>query len=234
MMSRSAFAISILAAGCWIEMIRHHTAGEHLASDPSALTLAGDFLPWMAMVGAMMLPITIPAVDDVMRRSYRRRRLIAAMEYVVGYMACWGMVGAIFVLLRLHPRMHDRHLAALGCLLAALWALLPVRRVWFAQCHRQIPLCPEGWRADWDAVRQGATHGIPCVKMCWLLMVACGISEHDWVMMIGGAALAVLEKRMFRLNRAPIVVGSLALAAWFLAQVALYPNQHLPPQSHHH
>jgi hypothetical protein len=62
-------------------------------------------------------------------------------------------------------------------------------------------------------------------------MVACGFSEHDWGLMIGGTALAVWEKRMFRLNRTPIVVGSLTLAAWFLVQVVV---QHMPAQSQHH
>ncbi len=213
-------------------MICHHPAGG-LAPGPSPSKLSDDLLTWMIMVGAMMLPTSLPAVNDVMRRSYRRRRLVAATEYLVGYLGCWGMVGAIFVLLRLHPQIQDRHFAALGCMLAALWALLPVRRIWFAQCHRQIPLCPTGWRADWDAIRQGATQGVPCVKMCWLLMVVCAVSEHDWVMMIGGTTLAVWEKRMFRLNRTPIVVGSLTLTAWFMVKVALDPNHHLWSLHHH-
>ncbi|MGH7136215.1 MAG: DUF2182 domain-containing protein [Pirellulales bacterium] len=233
-MSPPTIAIAILAAVCWFAMIWRHAAGEHFASGPTPSTLADDFLGWIVMAGAMMLPTTLPAVDDVMRRSYRRRRWISAMEYVVGYMLCWEIVGAMFVLLRLHPMMHDRHLVVLGCLLAGLWVVFPVRRIWFAQCHRQIPLCPTGWRADWDAIRQGVTQGVPCVKMCWLLMVACGISGHDWVMMMGGTALAVCEKRMFRLNRAPIAIGSLTLAAWFLAQIALQHNQHIPAQSHLH
>jgi predicted metal-binding membrane protein len=223
-----------LAAACWIGMILHHALGDHFTSDPSLSSLSYDFLAWMVMIGAMMLPTTLPAVDDVMRRSYRRRRLTAAVEFALGYMVCWGAAGSIFLLLRLHSPMNDRLATALVCLLAALWALLPVRRIWFAQCHRQIPLCPVGWRADWDSVRQGATQGVPCVKMCWLLMVACGISGHDWVMMIGGTVLAVKEKRMFRLNRAPIVVGSIMLAAWFLIQVARQPDSDLPLQNHHH
>ncbi len=223
-----------LAAVCWIGMILLHAAWGHFASDSTVLRPAADFLAWMLMAGAMMLPTTLPAVDDVTRRSYRRRRLIAAVEYVAGYMACWGTAGALFVLLRLHPLAHDRGAATLACLLAALWALLPERRIWFAQCHRQIPLCPAGWRADWDAFRQGTTQGVPCVKMCWLLMLACGISEHDWVMMIGGTILAVREKRTFRLNRSPILVGSLALAVWLLVRVTFEAAPQFPSHSHHH
>jgi hypothetical protein len=64
-------------------------------------------------------------------------------------------------------------------------------------------------------------------------MMACGVSEHDWVMMIGGTTLAIWEKRMFRLNRAPILVGSLTLAAWLVVKLALDPNQHLWGHHHH-
>jgi len=38
------------------------------------------------------------------------------------------------------------------------------------------------------------------------------------VVMIGGATLAAAEKRMFRLNRKPLIFGALALAAWILVK----------------
>ena len=218
----SAIPILVLSAACWVGMIRYHAAGYHCFICGS---FVGDLFAWMLMVGAMMLPMTLPAIDDVSRRTYRQQRVVATSEYVIGYLSCWAVAGMVFAVLRLHPLMHERFCVVLACLLAALWALLPARRIWFVQCHVQIPLCPVGWRAHWDAFRQGATQGIPCVKMCWVLMVACGISGHDWVMMIGGTVLAIREKRMFRLNRATLVVGSLILAVWFLGARAM--------ESHH-
>jgi hypothetical protein len=44
-------------------------------------------------------------------------------------------------------------------------------------------------------------------------MFACTATGHAVGMMVGGAALAAIEKGMFRLKRLPLVVGSLALAA---------------------
>jgi hypothetical protein len=120
------------------------------------------------------------------------------------------------------PLAHDLRTAATLCLLAAAWAALPVRALWFMRCHRQIPLSPSGLRADLDAVRQGSVHGIPCLKMYWPLMFACGITGHDLIVMTGGTVLAVAEKRMFRLKRKPLVYGCFALAAWILARWVLF------------
>lgn len=181
-------------------------------------TPAADLILWMVMVAAMMLPTTTAAVRDVATRSFRNRRLRVVLEYIFGYTACWILAGTVFVLLRIHPLAHDLRTAAALCLLAAVWTMLPVRAHWFVRCHRQIPLCPSGPRADLDALRQGAVHGTPCIKMCWPLMFACGITGHDLVVMIGGAVLAAAEKRMFRLDRKPLVIGAFAMAAWILAK----------------
>ncbi len=225
-------AVGLFAACCWIGMILRHGAREHFVLHSSLSAPAADFFDWMLMVGAMMLPTTLPAIDDVVRRSYRRRRWRATLEYAVGYSACWGIAGVAFALLRLHPSLHDRRIAALACLLAAVWAFLPARRIWFARCHRQIPLGPVGWRADWDALRQGAAHGVPCIPMCWLLMAACGIADHDWLVMLGATALAIWEKRMFRPYRPPNVVGSLIFAAWLFAIASPHPDSVASPSFH--
>ncbi len=98
------------------------------------------------MVGAMMLPTTAPAVRDIATRSYRSRRSRSVLEYLCGYMACWLLAGVAFAFLRTCPLAHDLRTAATLCLLAAAWAVLPARALWFVRCHRQIPLCPSGPR----------------------------------------------------------------------------------------
>ncbi len=181
-------------------------------------TRAADLALWMVMVGAMMLPTTTAAVRDVAQRSYRSMRPRVVSGYIVGYLACWILAGAVFSILRIYPVAHDLRTAALLCLFAAAWMRFPIHTRWFMQCHRQIPLCPSGPRADLDAFRQGAVHGTPCLKMCWPLMFACAITGHDFVVMIGGSVLAAVEKRMFRLDRKPLVLGAFALAAWILVK----------------
>ena len=211
-----------VAAFSWGWMFWEATAAQRLSCCGPRPTMAADFASWLVMVGAMMLPTTTAAVQDVAARSYRYRRPWAVLEYTLGYAICWILLGGVFAFFRMHPLAHDLRTAAVLCILAAAWAVLPVRRLWFASCHRQIPLCPAGPRADLDAVRQGAVHGMPCVKMCWPLMFACAITGHDLVVMASGTVLAFAEKRMFRLNRKPLVLGSIALSVWILVKLAVF------------
>lgn len=212
---RVLLAIAVLA---WAWMLGEAATARRLSCcDPHPSRLA-DLTSWALMIAAMMLPATLPAARDVGARSYRCRRIRSVVEYMIGYAACWAPIGLAFVAFRSFDLAHDPRTAAAFAILAAAWAALPIRTRWFNLCHRPIPLCPVGWRADCDALRQGAVHGVPCVKMCWPLMFACAVSGHDMILMIGGAWLALAEKRMFRLNRRPLILGSLALAAWLLVK----------------
>jgi predicted metal-binding membrane protein len=207
-----------VAAVLWAWMLLEAASARSVSCCAPFPTKAADLTAWMAMIGAMMLPTTTAAVRDIAGRSYRARRPLAVIEYLVGYLACWTLAGVVFVVARGWPLSHDLRTAATLCLLAAAWTALPIRAFWFMRCHRQIPLCPTGARADLDAVRQGAVHGIPCLKMCWPLMFACGMTGHDLIVMTGGTILAVAEKKMFRLKRKPLILGCVALAAWLFAR----------------
>jgi predicted metal-binding membrane protein len=215
LIERLVLAIASLSWGCMI--FEAGGSGRLSCCEPHPTTVV-EIRAWMLMVAAMMLPTTTFAVRDVAIRSFRSRRLRAVLGYLSGYMTCWFLAGTVFLLIRLHPLAHDTRIAAALCLLSAFWAMLPARALWFTRCHRQIPLCPSGLRADLDTFHQGAFHGTFCVKMCWPLMFACGITGHDIVVMIGGAALAVSEKRMFRLDRKPLVLGALTLGVWVLVK----------------
>jgi hypothetical protein len=203
-----------LAAIAWLSMFAEAAAARRLSCCGPHPSTARDFASWIAMAGAMMLPTTVYAVRDVAMRSYYNRRLRAVFGYIVGYLCCWLMTGAVFSFLRKSPVAHDLRTAAGLFLLAGAWVMLPIRSQWFARCHRQIPLSPSGLRADLDTARQGIVHGIPCIYTCWLPMFACAITGHDLLVMTGGTILALAEKRMYRLNRKPLVIGTLALAAW--------------------
>jgi predicted metal-binding membrane protein len=203
-----------LAALLWLWMLGDAASMRRISCCEPFPTSVADFTSWMVMVGAMMLPTTTPAVRDVATRSYRNRRPRAVLGYLFGYLTCWLLAGIVFVYLRTYPLAHDLRTAATLCILAAVWVALPARALWLVRCHRQIPLCPTGPHADLDAIHQGAVHGVPCLKICWPMMFACGITGHDLVVMTGGTVLAIAEKRMFRLRRRPLVIGCIVLAAW--------------------
>src|SRR6185369_11084639 len=158
---------------------------------------------------------------DVAARSYRNRRWRAVLGYLVGYAACWIGLGAIFAVLRLWPWAHSLTTAAALCFVSAAWAFVPARALCFARCHRQIPLAPVGLRADVDVFRQGVVQCVPCIKMCWMLMVACAITGHDLALMAGGTLMTTAEMRMFRLNRRFIVLGSVGLGMWVIVKMAI-------------
>lgn len=218
-LERLIIAISVLS---WGWMIFEAVSSRRLSCCTPHPTLVVEFRSWILMIAAMMLPNTAFAIRDVADRSFRTRRPRAVLGYISGYLLCWILGGMVFLLIRLHPLAHDLRMAAMTCLFASLWTFLPQRALWRMDCHRQIPLCPSGLQADLDTVRQGVLHGTSCVKMCWPLMFACGISGHDLPMMFGGSVLAVSEKRMFRLDRKPLILGSLILGAWMFAKSALF------------
>ncbi len=207
---------SVLSAVSWAWILSHSARAQRFTCCQPHPSSSEEMSAWMLMVGAMMVPTTFLSLENISLRSYRARRLRAVAAYLLGYVSCWLALGVAVVAARLLPVAHNPRAAPLLCAIAACWYVLPRRERWHRMCHRQIVLRPVGWDADWDALRQGAVNGAPCVAMCWPLMVACALTDHNLVMMVGGTALVFYEKRMFRLRRLPLFVGAIALAGWTL------------------
>lgn len=153
-------AITLVVAS-WGYMLTEAMAARRLSCCTPHPTLGEDALAWLGMTLAMMVPTRIASVRDVARRSYRTRRLRAVTGYLFGYLAWWCLLGAAVVVVRRFSFLHEPRTATLLCVVGAVWVLLPVRERWFRACHRRIPLCPVGWRADLDALRQGLVNGAP-------------------------------------------------------------------------
>lgn len=209
-----------IAAVAWTEIVvsaalSHRTAccGPH----PSILAELGA---WCTMVAAMMLPTIVASLRDVSARSYRVRRVRAVLACIAGYLVCWLAAGVPLLALRPFGLAQHRWWMVALCGAAALWPLLPRRARWWRSCHRTIPLCPVGRRADYDAARQGIVIGRPCVAMCWPLMAICALTGHNIFVMIGGTVLALVERRMFRLERGRLFVGTLFVSLLVVAIMA--------------
>ncbi len=206
-------ALVVLA---WASMLGQALLARRLhccAPHPSA---AEDLLAWMEMVVAMMVPTVLPNLRDLSLRSYRARRARAVIAYLLGYLGWWTLLGLAFLAARQLEVAHDNRVATALCVVAAAWVFHPSRDRWHRQCHLRTALYPVGLRADLDALRQGMTNGAPCVAMCWPLMLACAVTGHNLFLMVGGLALGLYERRMFRLRLRPLVIGALLLAIWSL------------------
>jgi predicted metal-binding integral membrane protein DUF2182 len=210
----------VLALGAWSWMLMGALEAGHLRCCTSCGSALEELAGWLGMVIAMMMPNTLDALREVSARSYRQRRVRAVSGYLLGYLGPWALVGVLLLVFGQWSVARDLRVALALGLFGAAWTLLPARERWHRRCHRTIALCPVGWRADRDTLRQGAIHGWPCVASCWPLMVACAITGHHLLLMLGGAILSAYEKRMYHFRRRPLVVGALLLTVTTLGAFA--------------
>jgi hypothetical protein len=207
-----------VAAGAlaWAAMLSHALGHGGHVMGPGA-----ELGHWMLMVAAMMLPLMIDGLRTAAARSLWRRRHRAIALFTAGYFAPWLIAGLPVVALCRLPWARGPLAAALAFGLAALWLWAPARRRALAGCHRTVPLAPCGGRADRDCLRYGALLGQACVVSCWPMMLACTLTGHALVAMVGAALLAALERRSFRRPTRTVLAGTLGLAGFYLLMSAL-------------
>lgn len=201
-----------VAGAAWIVMASDAVGAGRISCHDASTSMGEEMSGWTLMVLAMMLPAMTPLFASVARRSYRSRRWRAVLATSGGYVLAWMLPLPLLLVVRGLSLGNAPWIATACCGLAALWTMLPFRHRWFAQCHREIPLCPVGLRADRDALRQGLVSGVPCVAGCWPLMLACAFTGHNFVVMIAGTALTLYERRQFRFAPTPILLASVGIA----------------------
>jgi hypothetical protein len=203
----------------------HPEHAHHTMPVPDTMPFQGEFLHWGLMVVAMMVPLMLEPLRWVAFQSYRHRRHRAMLLFLLGFLLPWMVVGIGVAGLRTLDWSHNPLLASGTFGLAALWVLVPVRMQALVCCHLRLPLAPAGWKADRDCLRFSFLVGASCVGVCGLLMLACALTGHNLIAMLGGTVLGALEYRAFRPPTRPIVAGTLLLAAWFLLPL----SSALPP-----
>lgn len=210
---RPEWWVLALAAAVWAVMIRHAIQhGEH--AHHHVMTAPEEILHWLLMVVAMMAPLLLDSVRTVAFRSYRRRRHIAIATFLAGYLAVWLLAGLPVALIRAFAWSHTHGAAAAAFVVAALWSLSGPHARALSACHGTRPLAPEGWPATRDAVAYGMWIGRACVVSCWPLMLACTLTGHSLIAMVGGAAIGALERLSFRPPTRMVALATLGLAAW--------------------
>ncbi|WP_425328913.1 DUF2182 domain-containing protein [Rhizobium ruizarguesonis] len=101
--------------------------------------------------------------------------------------------------------------AILGCVVALIWQVTPVKQLCLNACHRLPPLAACGVRADADDVLFGLSHARWCVGTCWALML-CTIMIRGplhWAVMFAIALFLMFERS--RAPRPPRWLAALVL-----------------------
>jgi predicted metal-binding membrane protein len=161
-----------LAAAGWVVAVQ-----QMQGMDMGVATELGSFsffiAAWVAMMAAMMLPASLPAVSSFARAT---GRALAAPVFVGSYLGIWTLFGipayAIY-------RPHGTAVAGALTIAAGLYELTPLKR----SCRRR---CRE-------TVRSGFEFGAYCVGSSIGLMVtlvALGAMSITWMVVISALVLA--------------------------------------------
>ena len=182
-----------VAAACWVAAIRLMSG-----MDMGVATRLGSFgffiAAWAAMMAAMMLPGTAPAVA----RNARARGAIRWVPvFLVSYLAAWTLVGiAVYVA----DRPHGAIAAGAVAIAAGAYELTPLKR----HCRRR---CRE-------RVNSGLELGRYCIGSSiglMLMMVALGAMSIVWMSVI---AVVVLAQKLLAPRAAIDVSLAVAIVAF--------------------
>ena len=212
--------VVMVAAVAWVSMAGiFHTHASH-----AGITAGTDHvqhtLGVVAMVIAMMVPLTITNVRHVAQSSLWRRRNRAIAVFLVGYLAVWLVVQTIIVETwgLLAPLVGWGTAGGIAMVAAALWEIAPIKRRRLRRCHRTVPLAPRGWRADADCAHYGVSTGFSCVTMCWALMVAAAAFSHSLLVM--SVLFGVQVSGRYQRRPSPVLAALAVLGVCLLAFAA--------------
>ena len=174
------------------------TIAAHVQSWPLFFRLGPEFMGWLLMIVAMMLPLTIASVRHVAFRSFAWRRDRAIACFLLGYLAVWAFVGVALmpfaILVRSLGDTGSMFYMLFGVLLTLGWQLTAMKSRALRRCHRTATLSPRGWRADLDCLRFGLAAGGNCVVSCWALMTTLFLGYHGLLLMACAQAIVAFER----------------------------------------
>ena len=203
----------ICAAAWWImaaHALRFAAHGIH-----HRMSFSEEWLHWLLMVYAMMLPLISMELRAAAIASLWSRRHWAMFIVLCGYSVIWLAAGIPVALLRGQASMCNYQAAMIAFLLAAVWQFTPVHAYALAQCHRSPVLAPAGWRANCDCMLFGMRIGCACVLTCFPMMSACALTAHAPAAMLTCMCVGIAERRSFRARSGIPAIAALLLAAYY-------------------
>jgi predicted metal-binding membrane protein len=202
----TALVVLVVAALAWILTIAQ--SGSTLAPDASAGVAAMDMVmglgslqsfatTWLVMMAAMMLPSALPLVYEFAHNSEGRRGWqVATAALGVAYLSVWLVFGllcyAVYRAVNM-PWPDQRLIGGLALVLAALYAITPIKRASEARCRELCALHdPLPFNLLRSALVAGVRYGLSCMGCTAGLMVAAviiGMTSLGWMVIISGLIL---------------------------------------------
>ena len=183
---------------------------------------------WVLMTVAMMLPTTLPLLDQFRRMTKHRpdgARLVSLV--IAGYLGAWTLFGLAahgldWVVLEAASRLpwlgfHAWVLGAAVIAGAGAFQFSALKHRCLEKCRTPLSFIMEHWSGrahSRQAFLLGVHHGAFCVGCCWalmLLMFVVGTGSIGWMMVLG--AIMAIEKNMPWGRRISTPLGVFLLAA---------------------
>jgi predicted metal-binding membrane protein len=147
------------------------------------------------MTAAMMLPLAAREADRIAAASLWRRRHVAVIEYLAGYLGVWSVFGltAIWLVSTVWPHGAPLAAAALALAAAAAWQVTPLRKRALRRCGRPAYLHVRGFSADCDCVVAGTAYGRRCLLTCAPVMAVMALA-HSVTLMVALTIVLFTER----------------------------------------
>jgi predicted metal-binding membrane protein len=181
---------------------------------------------WLVMIGAMMMPTTIPIARLFAAVSARQPRpALARAAFYTAYTGVWSAFALIALVgdTRVHWSVdhwpwlaaHTPVILASALLVAGAYEFSPLKDACLRACRTPMATMAlyyrRGAAGGW---RVGIAHAVSCLGCCWALMLvmfATGVGSLLW--MLGLAAVMLMEKTSRVGRRLTRPVGAVLLTA---------------------
>jgi predicted metal-binding membrane protein len=198
------------------------------------LALALFMVAWQAMIGAMMLPSSLPLVRLFAVASAvapGRRRAMAA--FLGGYALVWTGFGAVAfagdaLLHRLIQdnaalRAHEWAIVGGFLTLAGLVQFTPLKDRCLTECrHPGAFLIRHYRRGVAGSFALGRKHGLFCLGCCWALMLVMFVAGVASLVWMGALTMLMVYEKTARRGEQAVPIAGVALLGW-AALVLLHP-----------
>src|SRR5712691_5921069 len=193
----TSLVVLVVAALAWILTMEQSGSMAAMGMDMGFGSLQSFATTWLVMMAAMMLPSALPLVYEFAHNSEGRRGWqVATAALGVAYLSVWLVFGlvcyAVYRAVKM-PWPDQRLIGGIALVLAALYAITPIKRASEARCRALCALHdPLPFNLLRSALVAGVRYGLSCMGCTAGLMVAAVIismTSLGWMVILSGLIL---------------------------------------------